>query len=286
MMCPICETALRQQDPAWLYRCPGCRFEASSLDCAPARITSEDDQLDETAREAALHTLRRGNFRTLLDTAFRETELAGMTILDVGCGHGWFLDEAKARGLVTFGIEPDAKVARRSTTQGDHSIRDGFFPEALAETERFDIIIFNDVFEHLPDVRAALRAVDRHLAPGGHLILNMPSRDGVFYRLACTFAALSLRRPLERMWQKDMPSPHLSYFTRDDAQRLCARHGFAEACRFSLPSLPFAHLWQRLRLSKSNPVVVDMAIWVGCALLIPFLRLLPPDITVQRFRRA
>lgn len=286
MDCPICDTALRRATPDWLHRCPACGFEASTLDCVPARIASEEEHLDEAAREAALRDLRQGNFRIVLDRAFGDAELAGLTLLEVGCGHGWFLDEAKRRGIITFGIEPDAKIARRSATYGAHRIRTGFFPEALEDSERFDIIVFNDVFEHLPDIRAALHAVERHLNPGGHLVLNMPSRGGFFYRLARAFAAFGVQGPFDRMWQKGMPSPHLSYFTADDARRLCGRYGLGEEHSFALPSLPFRRLWQRLRLSKSNPVPVDMAIWAGCVLLIPFLQLLPPDITVQSFRRT
>lgn len=104
--------------------------------------------------------------------------------------------------------------------------------------------------------------------------------------MARGLAAIGVRGPFERMWQKGMPSPHLSYFTPADARRLCARHGFDEEYGFALPSLPLGRLWQRLRLSKSNPVPVDMTIWAGCVVLIPFLRLLRADITVQRFRRA
>ena len=46
----------------------------------------------------------------------------------------------------------------------------------------FDAIIFNDVFEHLPDPIDAIVAVERLLADDGILVLNLPSSDGLFFR--------------------------------------------------------------------------------------------------------
>ena len=42
------------------------------------------------------------------------------------------------------------------------------------ESERFDLVISNDVYEHVPDIRLALREACRILRPGGALLATFP----------------------------------------------------------------------------------------------------------------
>lgn len=42
------------------------------------------------------------------------------------------------------------------------------------ESERFDLVISNDVYEHVPDIRLALREAWRVLRPGGTLLATFP----------------------------------------------------------------------------------------------------------------
>ena len=46
--------------------------------------------------------------------------------------------------------------------------------EELDAAERFDVITFFDVVEHLPDPIAALRRAAEHLEPGGALVVKVP----------------------------------------------------------------------------------------------------------------
>ncbi|HEX6137905.1 MAG TPA: class I SAM-dependent methyltransferase, partial [Casimicrobiaceae bacterium] len=121
--------------------------------------------LREEQREAALEPLRRRNFETVLERLAACGAVRG-ELLDVGCAHGWFLDAARRRGYVASGIEPDAAIAAQAVRRG-HTVTHGRFPQALPAGVRFDVIVFNDVFEHLPDPRGALGAVHAALRPGG-----------------------------------------------------------------------------------------------------------------------
>ena len=67
----------------------------------------------------------------------------------------------------------------------------------------FDAIIFNDVFEHLPDPIDAIVAVERLLADDGILVLNLPSSDGLFFRVSTLLNRLGWRGPYERLWQRE-----------------------------------------------------------------------------------
>lgn len=118
----------------------------------------------------------------------------------------------------------------------------GFFPDCLAgggvDARPYDLIVFNDVFEHLPDVNQAMAACRARLAPGGRLDINLPASSGALYRLSRRLFRIGRPGSFERLWQKDFPSPHLSYFNSVNLARLAPRHGLKPRQSFRLPSLP------------------------------------------------
>ncbi|MCV2359833.1 class I SAM-dependent methyltransferase [Paucibacter sp. TC2R-5] len=130
------------------------------------------------------------NFKKLGHWLGKFTTRAHVRLLEVGCGHGWFLEAVSSRFDV-MGLEPDALVANRCQAQG-LSVVQGFFPEALPINAKFDVLIFNDVLEHIPGVGAALQACDTALNAGGILVINIPSSRGVFYRAAKLAAKIGL----------------------------------------------------------------------------------------------
>jgi SAM-dependent methyltransferase len=266
----------------WCFACPACGYLASNLS---PRIgdRASSDVLDEEHRVLALVSLRRKNFDRILDRIDSMTSPDRRSLLEVGCAHGWFLDAAAQRGYAVHGIEPDAPIGALASGKG-HEVTIGFFPDALPPGARFDIIVFNDVLEHLPDPRAALAACLRRLEHGGLLVLNLPSSNGVFFRLAAFLDRMRLSGPFERMWQKGFPSPHLSYFHPDVLTRLAQREGFTEIYRGELDTLDRRGLWQRLRLDRRSSLPGATIAWLGIMALTPLSGLFASDIALQIYK--
>jgi SAM-dependent methyltransferase len=280
--CPVCGGGLAQDLEPWLFRCRACGFQRSSLAERIANPAAHE-AIDERARADALGDLRQRNIRAILEALGRLRPRRGR-LLDVGSAHGWFLRAAAAEGWRAVGIEPDGEMARIALGEGNE-VRAGMFPAALRDGETFDAITFNDVFEHLPDVEDALRSCKRALVPGGLLAINLPDARGPFHRLARLLARLGVRAPLERLWQKGFPSPHLSYFTAPLLRRLALKHGFASAHRARLASVELRGLWARLRYDRSAGVLGSVAVFAGTCALLPILRVLPSDISLEIFQR-
>ena len=232
----------------WCFRCPHCGTWAADL---PLRVNESSDEIDEPRREKALKPLREHNNRLVLDRLVSLGVTPGMTLLDVGTAHGWFLGQAAGIGLSVVGIEPDSAVADRAQSEG-YAVRRGFFPEVLDGAEIFHVISFNDVLEHIPDVPAAIGACHRHLRPGGLLSINIPTSSGLAFRLSVALRRAGiLDSPFERLWQVGLPSPHLWYFAPDGLTRLCARQGFDLVLHAKLQSLQLAGLWDRAHYDRS-----------------------------------
>jgi SAM-dependent methyltransferase len=267
----------------WCFACQGCGFLSSSLN---PNIGDGPfaDVIDEERRETALITLRKRNFGQVLDRIDSMTKPLRRSLLEVGSAHGWFLDAAALRGYTVQGIEPDALVGALASSKG-HNVTIGFFPGALPSGTRYDVIALNDVFEHLPDPRVALAACRERLQPGGLLVLNLPNSRGTFFRMATLLDRVGISGPYERMWQKGMPSPHLSYFHPDALTRLARREGFAEIYRGTLDSLDRHGLWQRLRLDRRSSLLSASVTWIAISLAGPLLVRLRSDISLQIYNQ-
>ncbi|MCL2541997.1 MAG: class I SAM-dependent methyltransferase [Nocardioidaceae bacterium] len=100
------------------------------------------------------------------------------SVLEIGCGRGGFartLRELLGPDARLVGVEPVAESAAAARAAGDlDEVVEGFFPEAVPE-ERFDLVVVNDVLEHMLDPWAALRSCHRFLAPGGRVVASLPS---------------------------------------------------------------------------------------------------------------
>lgn len=283
MTCIVCNAQLSDGLSDWHRTCRRCAYEGAALASA---INHAETQalINEDAREVALRALRQQNFRKIVALARQHAAPEARSLLDVGSAHGWFLDAASEQ-FEAHGIEPDEAMARRSAARG-RTPRVGFFPQVLEPGERFDVIVFNDVIEHIVDIRAALRDCHDRLPTGGILVLNLPSSSGLFYRLSKLMARLGLRGPFDRLWQVGLPSPHVHYFAPENLAKLVESEGFALRHHGELPVVSADGLWQRLNMvGKVNPLYAALQYVVIRAVVMPLAKLFPSDIMVCIFTK-
>lgn len=283
MVCIVCGGSPSTGLATWHAACHACGYESAALQVA-INETPVGAPVDEHERERGLKAIRQENFRDIVDIVLRFVQPGARRLLDVGCAHGWFLETARDQFDV-LGLEPDAVVGGRTAARG-LPVRTGYFPDALQAGETFDVIVFNDVIEHIPAIEAALDACHARLSAGGLLVLNLPSSTGFFYRLSKLLARIGWRGPFERLWQKGLPSPHVHYFSSDNLQRLLARQGFERIYHGELPSLRAKGLLDRIRCAGNiaGPVLYLQYAAVLCTL--PLLSAVPSDIIVGMFRKT
>ena len=122
------------------------------------------------------------------------------------------------------------------------------------------------------------------MRPGGVLVLNLPSNNGIIYRVGKLLAKLGKPSTLERLWQKDFPSPHLTYFNPATLKRFV---GGETALRhvetFSLDTIVADGLLERIQASQ--PGVAGRLIHGVLLASLPIFRFLPADIIVGVFEK-
>lgn len=141
------------------------------------RAMRDDAYLDQEAG-------RRATARRLLDLVEGQATGRG-TLLDVGCGHGLLLDEARRRGWSVRGLELAAAARAHATDVLGLEVADATL-ETLdpAYDGGLDAIVLADVIEHLDDPVGAVRAVAALLRPDGVLCVVTPDPSSRTARLA------------------------------------------------------------------------------------------------------
>jgi len=282
--CICCGSSMTARLVPWLKHCGQCDFWSSTL-WDEERWSKKLSALDESARKKAIENLRRENARTILARVSEFRKLVGADLVDVGCGYGWFLDEAKRMGLRVVGIEPEQRIAAEAKRLTGCQVLEGCFPEILPQGSAFDFISFNDVFEHLKDPKQALEACYEFLKPGGILILNLPMSSGVFFKLATFLKGIGIENPLDRMWQRNFHSPHLSYFNQQNLSQLVTRHGFKLLNSSPLKSITLEGMSERVAMDGTTSPLISKLFGLALTLLYFPLSKMPADITLQLYRK-
>ena len=132
---------------------------------------------DALEREAALVTAPYAKLKRWLngtDNQGHYLARPGQKVLDIGSGSCLSLLELRKVGIDACGVEADPNVRAIADRYGLRvhigSIHDHPFVD-----EVFDLIVLNQVIEHVPEPQALLECVKDRLAPDGKFILSFPN---------------------------------------------------------------------------------------------------------------
>jgi SAM-dependent methyltransferase len=105
-------------------------------------------------------------------------------VLDVGCGPGFFLEAASARGYEAFGVDPSAYAVELARRRFGERVQVGVLETASFVPGTFDVVTAFDAFEHVYDPNRFLAAAQRLLRPGGVLVITTPDRTSLLSRVS------------------------------------------------------------------------------------------------------
>lgn len=132
------------------------------------------------------------------------------TVLDVGCAAGIALSVFRERGWIACGIEPAETFAAYARESLGLDVQTGFYGPGAFEGRTFDLIVFSQVLEHVPDPDALLAQARLNLKEDGSVFVGVPT----------------LMRPLQPVHPMTLQAVHLWIFSLPTLRLLLARHGF------------------------------------------------------------
>jgi 2-polyprenyl-3-methyl-5-hydroxy-6-metoxy-1,4-benzoquinol methylase len=171
----------------------------------------------------------------------------GGKLLEIGCSSGDFLQKAREAGYSVSGIDYSAQTA--SFTQYHHGLKD-IYPftiqelSALKPDEKYDVIAFFQVLEHIDDIPDFIRCIKKLLKPGGIIAVSVPNRDR--WRVQS-------ERFFREIW--DLPPCHLTRWNAAALEKVFSGCGFIAITAEVEPSRLYERAWsnfisQKLGINK------------------------------------
>ncbi|MEG0948391.1 MAG: class I SAM-dependent methyltransferase [Bacteroidales bacterium] len=203
-----------------LMRCTGCGFiftQDFPDESEIGRYYETPDYVSHSdTRKGLMNKVYHGVRRFMLNRKGKMTEglLAGKkgTILDIGCGTGYFLDTMKQRGWNTLGVEKSTLAAKAARDHFGLTVVEDL--REVTQEYTFDVISLWHVMEHLQDLPTVFGRLRSLLKEEGKLIIALPnssSYDAGYYK--------------EYWGAYDVPR-HLWHFSPDTFAKLACKEGF------------------------------------------------------------
>jgi 2-polyprenyl-3-methyl-5-hydroxy-6-metoxy-1,4-benzoquinol methylase len=199
--------------------------------------------------------------------------LSNGSILDVGCGAGFFLRALDSKKWDRFGVETSAAAAKATEAAiGSGHVFTGTLTASSWEAAQFDVITFWSALEHTNEPRINLSEARRIVKPGGTLIVQLPNAASYQARLfGGDWFALDAPR-------------HRYHFTLPVLERLLSEIGF-EVYRTTYFSK--AHNSHALKHSLKTRLVTKSSSAINHGLFylsVPFVK--PFDIAMSAFGKG
>lgn len=257
--CPLCSSGEReivyaQFSPFAVVRCRGCRFYYLSPRPTADGLLAMYQDNDYFAGSGPGYTnyeeqaaARRATFKRLMRT-LTDLGLTGGSLLDVGCGFGYLLEQAQGLFQTRVGIDFSPRAVDQAAQVSDRAYVGGL--EAVPGRDRFDCLIANHVIEHLPDPKSfLLKAVDR-LSPGGALVVSTPNM-GSFWR-----------HLMGHRWPSFKVPEHVLFFDRHSLTAILRAVGLVDVTAIPYPEAFPLSLFAA-KLGGRLPVAIGRAtLWI------------------------
>ena len=142
-------------------------------------------------------------------------------VLEIGCGAGRFSGHVRDRKSY-WGVEPSAEAAQLARAKLD-TVLHGTFDHVRSQLpeRHFDLVVCNDVIEHMPDHDLFFEAIKTKMAPGASMVGSVPN-----VRYLPHLCDLVLRRDWKYTEEGVLDRTHLRFFTTQSLQRTVLQHGY------------------------------------------------------------
>jgi len=136
-----------------------------------------DDEYYVSKEYGFYNNVRADHDRLLELIKFKKSD----RVLDVGCGYGVLLSKIPVKNKYKVGIETNEKALNECKRRGIEAyLEKNIESKTRFNSNSFDVILMNEVIEHLKNPEGAIKECYRLLKVGGILGLTTPNRSRFF----------------------------------------------------------------------------------------------------------
>lgn len=160
-------------------------------------------------------------------------------LLEIGCGNGFFLEEARKLGYANiYGIEPSSEAIKEALPDIAENITNDMFTLGYYEESFFDVICCFQTLDHIIDPNEFLKLCHYHLKEGGIALFITHNID-----------ALSSKIMREKCPMIDIE--HIYLFNKITLKKIFEKNGFSGIQVFNVANtFPLWYYIQMLPLPK------------------------------------
>ena len=144
-----------------------------------------------------------------------------LRVFEIGCGQGIFREHLSDKNDY-WGVEPSPSAANIAKENLD-TVLVGTYQEVYDQIPNnyFDLIICNDVIEHMPDHDKFFQSIKKKLSQNGYLIASIPNvrHVGNLFRLL-------VKKDWQYVGSGILDRTHLRFFTEKSLKRTIKKNGF------------------------------------------------------------
>jgi SAM-dependent methyltransferase len=177
-------------------------------------------------------------------------------VLEIGCAHGGYVALMRWAGYEASGTEMSPWIVQFARETFNVPVQAGRIEELNFLPESLDVIVLNDVVEHLPDPAATLGHCAQLLKPDGFFIIQTPE-----YKEHLSYADLVATKDIFLTHMDGKNEEHLYLFSRRSTQQLWSRLGFS-VVGFENPIFPYDLFYtaSRSALIVNSPEIISAAL--------------------------
>jgi len=203
---------------------------------------SQDQWKKKTLTNSIWEILEKRKIKKIVKRFIKQPEK--MHLFELGCGSGRFLHLLRkyvSKSCKISAVEISESAVRFAAQIEDVDVIQGNFEEISIEPESIDIIIAQQLIEHVSDPRSILKKAYDSLRPNGVVILETPNVKGFDRKLFS-----------KRYWGGYHFPRHFNLFSPDTLLRLCKQCGFTQVYYEPLISASFWITTMRNILSERS----------------------------------
>lgn len=187
------------------------------INCGILKTIAQHDSINQLTSQAEYYEENKEKFRAVFMPIVKELQKYKKTgtVLDIGCSSGILIELLFEYGYRVEGIEPNKNAyslaKKRFNAQVFNKTSQQFYKKCK---KKYDIIIYNHVLEHIPDVDREFLCIKKFLKKNGLLIIGVPNTDNIIFKIR------------GERWESLMPKDHIWHFNTKNLIHVLASRGF------------------------------------------------------------
>jgi 2-polyprenyl-3-methyl-5-hydroxy-6-metoxy-1,4-benzoquinol methylase len=165
------------------------------------------------------------------------------SVLDIGCGEGFFLEQLKNRTKNLHGLEMYDLALEMCKEKGIDAKKEFVEMHEKGKTEIYDVVTAFQVLEHVVDVKSFIENAVRLLKKDGRLILAVPNNNPFFQRF-------------NKYTTLNLPPHHMGLWNEESFKRMAdffgltiTKIGYSEHLNWKLDAYYRAKNWLDIKSS-------------------------------------